>query len=89
MSRDETITELESRANDIRISILEMLAAAGSGHTAGPLGMADILAALYFKVLRHDPANPDWDKRDYLQSAAGTPGADLPSRPREHERSTR
>lgn len=66
MSRDETITELERRANDIRISILDMLSVAGSGHSAGPLGMADILATLYFKVLRHDPANPEWDERDYF-----------------------
>lgn len=66
MSRDATIAELEGRANDIRISILEMLAKAGSGHTAGPLGMAEILTTLYFKVLRHDPSNPDWDERDYF-----------------------
>jgi transketolase len=66
MGRDAIISELEGRANDIRISILEMLAEAGSGHSAGPLGMAEILAALYFRVLRHDPSNPDWDKRDYF-----------------------
>ncbi len=43
-----------------------MLGAAGSGHTAGALGMADIFAALYFHVLKHDPKNPDWPERDRL-----------------------
>ena len=43
-----------------------MLASAGSGHTAGPLGMSDIFAALYFHVLNHDPKNPEWPERDRL-----------------------
>lgn len=43
-----------------------MLVAAGSGHTAGPLGMADIFAAFYFHILRHDPKRPDWPERDRL-----------------------
>ena len=46
--------------------MLKMLAKAGSGHTAGPLGMIEILVALYFEVLKHDPKNPDWDERDRL-----------------------
>jgi len=45
-------------ANNIRQTIIEMLTAAGSGHTAGPLGMADIFAAFYFYILHHDPHNP-------------------------------
>ncbi|HWH53452.1 MAG TPA: transketolase [Gemmatimonadaceae bacterium] len=57
---------LEQTANDIRESIIEMLVAAGSGHTAGPLGMADIFTVLYFHTLRHDPKNPRWDERDRL-----------------------
>ncbi|MBU4536443.1 transketolase [Patescibacteria group bacterium] len=44
--------------------MLRMLAKAGSGHTAGPLGMIDILVALYFGILKHDPKNPDWEDRD-------------------------
>jgi transketolase len=48
-----------------------MLAAAGSGHTAGPLGMADILAALYFEILRLDPNNPEWDERDIFLLSNG------------------
>ena len=60
------VKELELKANQIRQSIIEMLVAAGSGHTAGPLGMADILTLLYFKVLQHDPKNPTWNERDRL-----------------------
>lgn len=60
------VSSLELKANQIRQSIIEMLVAAGSGHTAGPLGMADIFTLLYFKVLKHDPKNPDWEERDRL-----------------------
>ena len=63
---DERIKELELQANDIRISIIDMLEDAGSGHTAGPLGMTDIFTAFYFELLNHDPKNPDWDERDRL-----------------------
>src|ERR1700733_4117811 len=63
---DGEARELSLKANEIRQTIIEMLVAAGSGHTAGPLGMADIFAALYFKVLKHDPKNPDWPERDRL-----------------------
>ncbi len=58
--------DLETKANTVRESIIEMLLEAGSGHTAGPLGMADIFTALYFKILRHDPKNPTWPERDRL-----------------------
>ena len=63
---DEEVLALEQQANAIRQSVIEMLVAAGSGHTAGPLGMADIFALLYFEVLKHDPKNPDWEERDRL-----------------------
>lgn len=66
-----TINELKYKANDIREDIIEMLLAAGSGHSAGPLDMADVFTALYFKVLNHDPKNPGWDGRDYLILSAG------------------
>jgi transketolase len=62
---------LEKTANDIRQSIIEMLVAAGSGHTAGPLGMADVFAVLYFHTLRHDPKNPAWPDRDRLVLSNG------------------
>lgn len=61
---DKKIIDLEEKANDIRKSIIEMLLEAGSGHTAGALGMADIFAALYFHILHHDPQHPDWIERD-------------------------
>jgi transketolase len=63
---DDDVKQLELRANDIRQTIVTMLAEAGSGHTAGPLGMADIFAALYFHVMKHDAKNPEWDDRDRL-----------------------
>ena len=63
---DEELRELSAKANAIRQTIIEMLVAAGSGHTAGPLGMADIFTALYFHVLKHDPKNPEWSERDRL-----------------------
>lgn len=65
------VKELEVKANDIRQSIIEMLVSAGSGHTAGPLDMADIFALLYFSVLKHDPKNPNWEDRDRLVLSAG------------------
>jgi len=65
------IKNLESKANDIRQSVIEMLVAAGSGHTAGPLDMADIFSLLYFSVLKHDPKNPDWEDRDRVVLSAG------------------
>lgn len=63
---DEKVKFLEQKANDVRQSIIEMLLAAGSGHTAGPLGMADIFTLLYFHALKHDPKNPSWEDRDRL-----------------------
>lgn len=67
----EEVRALERKANEIRESIIEMLAEAGSGHTAGPLDMADIFTLLYFGVLQHDPKNPDWEDRDRLVLSAG------------------
>jgi transketolase len=63
---DEEVRALERHAAEIRETIIKMLVAAGSGHTAGPLGMADIFAALYFHILNHDPKNPEWEERDRL-----------------------
>lgn len=69
--RDYTIRELTLKANEIRQSIIAMLLEAGSGHTAGPLGMADVFTALYFELLRHDPQNPSWPERDRLVLSNG------------------
>lgn len=63
---DAEVKDIEQKALAIRKTVIEMLTEAGSGHTAGPLGMADIFAALYFHVLDHDPKNPDWPMRDRL-----------------------
>src|ERR1051326_2692865 len=66
-----SINELIYKANDIRQDIIEMLLAAGSGHSAGPLDMADVFTALYFYVMEHDPKNPKWEGRDYLVLSCG------------------
>jgi transketolase len=63
---DEQIAALETQAEEVRETILDMLVQAGSGHTAGPLGMADIFTAFYFHILKHDPKNPEWEERDRL-----------------------
>ncbi|OWK26742.1 MAG: transketolase [Parcubacteria group bacterium GW2011_GWA2_38_13b] len=65
------IKELEKKANEIREDIIKMLLEAGSGHSAGPLGMADVFTALYFDILKHNPKNPKWDERDYLVLSNG------------------
>lgn len=59
-----TIPQLQQKANDIRKDIITMLEAAGSGHSAGPLGLADIFAALYFNILNIRPEEPEWPERD-------------------------
>lgn len=61
-----THQKLKRIAQKIRIDIIKMLAHAVSGHTAGPLGMADIFTALYFNILNHNPKTPNWDQRDRL-----------------------
>lgn len=67
---DVEAAALAKKANEIRQTIIEMLAEAGAnglnGHTAGPLGMADIFTALYFHVMKHDPKRWDWPERDRL-----------------------
>lgn len=68
---DEQKHTFEHKANDIRTSIIEMLIEAGSGHTAGPLGMADIFTALYFGLLNHKPEDPEWDDRDRVVLSNG------------------
>jgi len=56
--------ELEEMAKKLRRHVITMIATAGSGHPGGSLSAADIITALYFKVLRHDPRNPQWSERD-------------------------
>lgn len=59
-----TITQLEKKANTIRQDIIKMLEEAGSGHSAGPLGLADIFAALYFDIMNYRANEPEWEERD-------------------------
>ncbi len=65
------ITELDEIAREIRVDIIKMLVAAGSGHSAGPLGMADVFTALYFSVLNIDPKRPTWSDRDRFVLSCG------------------
>lgn len=64
MSGQLTIVQLEKKANTIREDIIRMLEAAGSGHSAGPLGLADIFTALYFNIMNINPDEPEWNERD-------------------------
>ncbi len=66
-----SVNEIKYKANDIRQDIINMLVAAGSGHSAGPLDMADVFASLYFNILNHKPSEPKWDGRDYLILSCG------------------
>ena len=66
MSSHLSVADLEHKAYTIREDIIRMLAHAGSGHSAGPLGLAEIFSALYFDIMKYDPKNPDWDERDYF-----------------------
>lgn len=61
-----TVQELEKIANTIREDIIKELVEAKSGHSAGPLGMADVFTALYFEIMDFDPKNPDHPERDRL-----------------------
>lgn len=61
-----SIKELEEKAAVVREDVIKELLEAGSGHSAGPLGMADIFTALYFNIMNHDPKNPEWEDRDRL-----------------------
>lgn len=62
-------TELKKKAAEIRKDVIEMVCEAKTGHTGSDLSCADILVALYYKILNIDPQNPDWEDRDrYIQS---------------------
>lgn len=68
---DEKIKWMEEKARDIRVSIIEMLSEAGSGHPGGALGMAEVFTALYFFILKHDPTSPMSEDRDRLVLSNG------------------
>src|ERR1700689_4556895 len=71
MGQKLPLERLETIANDIREDIIRTLEHAGSGHSAGPLGLADILTALYFDIMKYDPKNPSWEERDILLLSNG------------------
>jgi transketolase len=67
-----TVTDLQKIATNIRINVIKMLTAAGSGHSAGSLGMADVFTALYFGgLIMHDPKKPNWAERDRVLLSNG------------------
>lgn len=68
---DVEIKKLEQTANEIRKSIIESLVEAGSGHTAGSLGLADIFTYLYFYGMKHDSENTNWSERDMFVLSNG------------------
>lgn len=66
MSGQLTVKQIEQKATLIRRDIIRMLEHAGSGHSAGPLGLSDLVSTLYFGIMNYKPKNPDWDGRDYF-----------------------
>jgi transketolase len=68
---DTQIKELENKAKQIRRLIIQMLAKAGSGHPGGSLSATDLITALYFSLLRHNPKDPAWPKRDRFHMSKG------------------
>jgi transketolase len=68
---DLSLPELEKMARQLRRHVITMIATAGSGHPGGSLSAADIVTALYFKAMRHDPKNPQWPDRDRFVLSKG------------------
>lgn len=71
MQSEISIGKLNEIAREIRVDIVKSIAAAGSGHTGGSLGLADIFTALYFQILKHNPQEPNWAGRDRLILSIG------------------
>jgi transketolase len=69
-NRKELMAELEEKARRIRVLVVKM-AGMSDCHTGGSLSMADIMAALYFHIMKVDPENPEWKKRDYFVLSKG------------------
>jgi transketolase len=63
-ARVQSLDQLKCTANRLRIEIVKMIGAAGSGHPGGSLSEVELLTALYLRVMRHDPQNPSWPDRD-------------------------
>ena len=71
MSSETQIQELETKAKEIRRLIIQMIAKAGSGHPGGSLSSTDLITALFYSVLKHDPKNPAWPDRDRFHMSKG------------------
>jgi transketolase len=71
MTSEISTAELETIADRLRVHVVEMTYQAGSGHPGGSLSAADLMAALYFRVMRHDPKNPGWEDRDRFVLSKG------------------
>ena len=71
MAEERTVAELENIANKLRLHVVEMTYAAKSGHPGGSLSAADLVSALYFRAMRHDPSNPEWEDRDRFVLSKG------------------
>ena len=67
----KTLAALQDKAGQIRQDIITMIGAAGSGHPGGSLSATEIVTALYFQIMRHDPQNPDWPGRDRFVLSKG------------------
>lgn len=61
-----TTLQLQQKANDVRKDIIAMLEEAGSGHSAGPLDLAEIVTTLYFDIMNVRPSQPEWEERDFF-----------------------
>ncbi len=68
---DKTLAALRHKSREIRADILRSIAEAGSGHTGGSLGLADLFTTLYFHILNHKPDAPSWEGRDRLILSIG------------------
>ena len=68
---DTQIKKLEEKAKQIRRLIIQMLAKAGSGHPGGSLSATDLITALYFAILKHNPKDPNWPERDRFHLSKG------------------
>ncbi len=69
--KDISVAELEEIANRLRVHVVEMTTAAGSGHPGGSLSVADLMAVLYFRNMNHNPSNPGWEDRDRFVLSKG------------------
>src|SRR3989304_4275819 len=66
-----TLKQLALKANILRQDLIKMLVTAKSGHSAGPLDLAEFMAVMYFHVLNHQPKKPLWEGRDRLIMSCG------------------